>query len=342
MPRWRRRLIVAFALIALALGPFVVTSGVLAYRFNRAVERDDVLAEASALPRITVRPEYTASPWSLVAPGAGSAQNLLILGVDTRKGWTAAESRSDTIMLVHLDADRTAATVVSFPRDSYVYVPPVPGKWSGGKTKINAAYAWGGAPLVVQVVSHLTGLSVDHVIRADFAAIRAVTDAVGGVEVRIDRTVRDGRTGFVFRAGRQVLDGRRAEIYVRQRYGLPDGDFDRVRRQQQYLRALAAKVTSPAVLANPLKLNSLIMTAGGALVIDQGLDLATMAGELSGLRADDLYFTTIPSDGFVSSASGTANRLSESGCAELFTALQTDEMAEYFTRHESFSGLTGR
>ena len=350
MPRWGRVLTALLTLVLLATGSAAFATGFLAYRFNEVVGRDDVLAEAAALPAITAKPEYTGKSWFWTSPTSsgrpapvtgGAARNLLILGVDTRKGWTEAQSRSDTIMLVHVDAAGSAASVISIPRDSYVYVPPVPGRWPGGKTKINAAYAWGGAPLMTQVVSHLTGVGVDSVVRADFAAIRKVTDVVGGVDVRVARTVTDKRTGVTFKAGRQHLDGKLAEIYVRQRYGLPAGDFDRVRRQQQFLRALAEKVTSLGLLANPAKLDDFVTAAGSSLVVDARLNLAGLVRDLSGLRPDDLTFTTVPSSGFVRTAGGTANVLDPAGCVALFDALRTDTMAQYFTAHDSFAGTSG-
>ncbi|WP_239132536.1 LCP family protein [Paractinoplanes durhamensis] len=313
------------------------------------VGRDDMLGQASALPKIAKGSEYVVvtgpSTGPSALPGVGNGvevgQNFLILGVDTRSGWTQGQSRSDTIMLLHVDRNREHAGIVSFPRDSYVYIPPVAGRWNGGKTKINAAYAWGGAPLVVQVVSHLTGVNIDHVVRVDFAAVRKITDIVGGVDVTVRKTTRDGRTGFTFKAGVNHLDGKKAEIYVRQRYGLAGGDFDRVKRQQQYLHALTGKVLSMGVLTNPIRLNQLLSEAAKSLVVDQGLSLAQTARELSHLSQDDLGFTTIPSTGFVHTTAGTANRLDTNGCRALFLALRTDTMTDWFRTHKGYQAVTG-
>ncbi|BBH68097.1 transcriptional regulator [Actinoplanes sp. OR16] len=344
MPRWGKVLTSLLALAALVAGPVAIATGVIAYRFNDLIGRDDVLTEAAALPAITAKPEYQS--WIRKSAGKapkadGTARNLLILGVDTRKGWSEGQSRSDTIMLVHVDGDGSNASVVSIPRDSYVYIPPVAGKWAGGKTKVNAAYAWGGAPLVVQVVSHLTGLAIDHVVRVDFAGVRKITDTVGGVDVTIARTVHDKRTGVTFEAGEHHLDGKMAEVYVRQRYGLPNGDFDRVKRQQQYLHALASKVTSLGIVANPMKMDAFVTAIAGSLVVDSGMNLAGMVREFSGLRPADLRFTTLPSHGYVRSAAGTANKLSPQECGELFAALYTDTMDDYFSSRPSFSGTSG-
>lgn len=345
MVRWVKAVLVTLTVLAALAGAGFGASVLYAQYMGEQVGRDDILGRASALPKITEGSEYVivtgpstkpsdgTSPG--VAAGSGTGENVLVLGVDTRAGWTQGQSRSDTIMLLHVDGNRRHATVVSFPRDSYVYIPPVQGRWNGGKTKINAAYAWGGAPLVVQVISHLTGVRIDHVVRVDFAAVRKITDIVGGVDVTVRETVRDGRTGVVFKAGRNHLDGRTAEIYVRQRYGLADGDFDRVKRQQQYLHALTGKVLSMGVLTNPVRLNELLSEAAESLVVDRALDLGATVRNLAHLRQDDLSFTTIPSTGFIHTTAGTANRLDTAGCRALFLALRTDTLTTYFQTHKS-------
>jgi LCP family protein required for cell wall assembly len=343
LPRWAKFVVVTIAVLAGLAGAGFGAAVLFARHYEGEVGRDDVLGQVDALPKITEAPEYVIvnGGGRPVVPGSKGV-NYLILGVDTRASWTSEQqSRSDTIMLVHVDANRSHASVVSFPRDSYVYIPPVTGRWAGGKTKINAAYAWGGAPLVVQVVSHMTGLTVDHVVRVDFAAIRRITDIVGGVDVTVRKAVTDGRTGYRFHAGVNHLDGKRAEIYVRQRYGLAQGDFDRVKRQQQYLHALSAKVLSMGVLTNPMRMNSLLSEVAKSLVVDANLNLAGTARDLSGLRSEDLSFTTIPSTGFVRSPAGTANRLDTAGCRELFAALRTDTMTDYFHTHEGYKAVTG-
>ncbi|WP_245664917.1 LCP family protein [Actinoplanes subtropicus] len=344
MKRWAKVALVTLAVVIGLAGAGFGAAVRYAHHVEGEVGRDDILGQASALPKITEAPEYVIVNGGATTPppAAAGAENFLILGVDTRATWTPSQpSRSDTIMLVHVDANHGHASVVSIPRDSYVYVPLVPGRWSGGKTKINAAYAWGGAPLVVQVVSHLTGLTIDHVVRVDFAAVRRITDIVGGVDVTIRKAVTDGRTGYRFHAGVNHLDGKHAEIYVRQRYGLAEGDFDRVKRQQQYLHALGDKILSMGVVANPLRLNSLLTAVAKSLVVDAGLDLTATARELSALRTQDLDFATVPSTGFVHSAAGTANRLDTAGCRALFLALRDDTMADYFRGHPSYRAVTG-
>ncbi len=108
-------------------------------------------------------------------PAAGQAQNILLIGSDSRGA--VAGGRSDVIVLMHVNKDRTKVHLVHFPRDLYV---PIPGH---GKDKINAAYAYGGAPLLVRTIQDLVDVPIDHVGLIGFEGFKAMTDAVGGVKV---------------------------------------------------------------------------------------------------------------------------------------------------------------
>ena len=171
-----------------------------------------------------------------------NAVNILLMGTDRRSDvgttglgaaappWVPGAQRTDTLMLVHIDGSRRAATVVSFPRDAWVHVP------GHGMAKINAAYSYGGPSLAVATVEALTDVRIDHLAVVDWEGFREMTDAVGGVTVTVPRDRPrlgprhhlDGRSA--------PLDGQQALDYVGQRYGLPGGDLDRIRRQQDFLR----------------------------------------------------------------------------------------------------------
>jgi LCP family protein required for cell wall assembly len=232
------------------------------------------------------------------------AENILLIGSDSRAGVqttgragnASARSpigqRSDTIMLVHLAANRRAACVVSIPRDSWV---PIPGH---GSAKINAAYAYGGPALLIRTVEQLTGVRVDHFAAVDFAGFRAMTDAVGGVDVRLARgfTAR----GYRFHAGVNHIDGGRALAFVRERYALPRGDFDRIDDQHKYLRAMAAKAMSKRMLTQPVALAHLLDAVTRSISVDSSMSsgqLRSLALSLRGLRGGDLHFLTVPVKG---------------------------------------------
>ena len=137
-------------------------------------------------------------------------------------------------MIARLAEDGQSAAVVSIPRDSWVDIP------GHGKNKINAAYAFGGPSLLIRTVENLTELHVDHFAVIDFAGFQAVVDSVGGIDVGISAAT--SNEGVHFHQGVNHLDGTQALAYVRQRYGLVDGDLDRAQRQQNAMRAVLTKV----------------------------------------------------------------------------------------------------
>ena len=172
-------------------------------------------------------------------PPASDGETFLLVGTDSRSDLpttgTAARAassgdRSDVLMIARLAEDGQSAAVVSIPRDSWVDIP------GHGRNKINAAYAFGGPSLLIRTVENLTGLHVDHFAVIDFAGFQAVVDSVGGIDVGISAAT--SNEGVRFHQGVNHLDGAQALAYVRQRYGLADGDLDRAQRQQNAMRAV--------------------------------------------------------------------------------------------------------
>jgi LCP family protein required for cell wall assembly len=158
----------------------------------------------------------------------------------------ATGNRSDVIMVLHVSEDGTKAQLVSIPRDSYVEVP------GHGRTKINAAFSYGGPSLLAATVEKATGLYITHMAVVDFHGFKGISNAIGGVQVYVKDEIKDPHTGQVaWRQGWQTIKGDDALTYVRTRYGLPRGDFDRVQRHQNFLRAVMQRTQSMSVLANP-------------------------------------------------------------------------------------------
>jgi LCP family protein required for cell wall assembly len=243
-----------------------------------------------------------------VATGeAASAMNFLLLGSDTRGATSSsianiAGQRSDTIVIVHVPANRTHLSVMSIPRDSWLSIP------GHGEAKINSALAFGGVPLAVQTVEGVIGARIDHVAVVDFAGFRAVTDALGGVD--IDNPIAFDSyhmEGHSFPQGAQHLDGTQALAFARERYAFKDGDFQRVRNQQLLISALLSGLMHKSVLANPVTMAALITAVQPHLAVDDGLtsgSLAALGAELSQLRSDDVTFFTVPTTGTGTSADG--------------------------------------
>ncbi len=228
-------------------------------------------------------------------PVAGDAMNLLLLGSDSRisagrpQDWQSGAQRTDAIMVLHIPADRKSAQVISIPRDSWVSVP---GK---GYNKINSGFSFGGPSLMVRTVESLTGVRIDHVVIIDFTGFQKITDALGGVRICVPKRVSD-RIGDIG-AGCQVMDGETALQYVRQRKTLANGDFDRVRRQQNWIRQVVKKLNSKGTLTNPFTLNSALDALTSATATDNGFTIDLMSDialSYQGVSASNVQFFTAP------------------------------------------------
>lgn len=273
----------------------------------------------------------------------GKSVNILVAGVDDGQGtdlremlesgdWQPGTFRSDTIMVLHLTADRSQAQIVSIPRDSYV---PVEGL---GKTKINAAFSMGGPELMAKTVENYAGIYLDHIMVVDLEGFRGITDTVGGVDVYVPTTVYDTeRGGKEWTQGNHHLDGEDALSYVRQRYGLPGGDFDRIQRQQNFLRALLKKTASAGTLANPLKVSGLVGDLSDLIVVDSKLTSGKMRSLALGsrnLRARDFRFATVPYTGTPTIDGQSVVTLDDAETRAMFRALAKDSFEAYLGDHD--------
>jgi LCP family protein required for cell wall assembly len=254
-------------------------------------------------------------------------RNFLVIGSDARPGDTA--SRSDVIIVAHVDRANSRVDLIHFPRDLYV---PIPGR---GRDKINAAYAYGGAPLLVETLQGLLGVRIDHVAKIDFEGFKRLTDAVGGVRVWAEEASSGtGNAGpVVIEEGWNELDGTEALAFVRERYELSQGDISRGRRQQAFLKALMLETLQPEVVANPLRLNDVVDAATANTVLDEDFDTREILSQilsLRGVRGDDIHFVTAPWSGFGRSPAGASIvTVNEAGMRRLAKALRSDAMADY-------------
>lgn len=268
----------------------------------------------------------------------GKAENILLIGVDDPTGngglfddlasgsWTPGKFRSDAIMLLHIAADRKSAQVVSIPRDSFVDVP------DRGRTKINAAFSDGGPEELAEVVESLTDVYVDHAMVIDFEDFGDMTTALGGVDVVIPETVTDTQNNVTWEKGPTRLQGDRAVLYVRQRYGLPRGDFDRVQRQQNILRAMLEKVASAGTLANPLRVTNLVDELKDFIAVDQEFtpsQMRSLAISSRGLRPGSMRFVTVPVTGTPTIDGASVVTLDLDKTHDLFDALERDRFEDW-------------
>lgn len=242
-------------------------------------------------------PDETNRPEQTVVEGK-SAINFLLVGTDSRDEpgadslLNALGDRSDTIMVVHVPADRSGIQVMSIMRDSWVEIP------GHGMNKINAALAFGGMPLLVQTVEGLLDTRIDHVGVLGLEGFKGITDAVGGVTVNNPTAFSSG--GHEFAAGEITLQGDAALAYVRSRYAFTDGDYSRVANQQRYLKALLSTTLSRGTLTDPGKVLTLVDAVTNNLATDAGVDqelILGLAPELANLRGSDVVTFTMPTFG---------------------------------------------
>ncbi|WP_405582330.1 LCP family protein [Streptomyces sp. NBC_01190] len=280
---------------------------------------------------------------ALPPPSKDGSETFLLVGLDARSDlpttgkdakapeWKPGAQRSDTMMLVHLPADHSHAYVVSLPRDSWVSIP------GHGQAKLNAAFSWGGPPLLIDTVQRLTRVKIDHLAVIDWSGFKKLTDAVGGVDITVDKTVsRLHGPGGVWTAGTHHMDGGEALDYVRERYGLPNGDLDRTHRQQNFLRAVLAKMLSGGTFSNPLKLKRTLDQVTSVVSVDDQLsngDLRGLVWDLRNVRSSDMAFMNAPVAGFDTIRKQSVVLLDTNASGELWEAMRNDTMTDFVATH---------
>jgi LCP family protein required for cell wall assembly len=281
-----RRVLISVGILGLVLA--VVIGGGAWFLTERYAGNIDRVSDVFAGLDEDARPD---APTPAVEAGDDPVTFLLV-GSDTREGTAEGEdpgARSDAIMIARFSGDRKHAQLVSIPRDSWVDIP------GHGKNKINASYAFGGPSLLIQTVEQLTQVRIDHYVAIDFDGIIQVTDDLGGVDVVVAETTRNGP--YTFEAGVNHLDGEKARWYLAQRYRLAGGDFDRVKRQQQYLRAMFGKLFSSNTFKNPGRLDGALRAVTSAVSVDDTLgngDLVKLAISMRDVTPADVGYFTAP------------------------------------------------
>ncbi|WP_436778315.1 LCP family protein [Yinghuangia sp. YIM S09857] len=275
-------------------------------------------------------------------PPRGKGLNFVLVGLDSRSDmpttgrdakaplWQEGAQRSDATMLLHLSADRSQAYIVSIPRDSWVTVP------GRGDAKINAAFSWGGPPLLIDTVQRLTDVRVDHFAAIDWEGFKKLTDALGGVDIVVDEEIPPGEDGRAWPVGKHHMDGAEALAYVRERKGLPRGDLDRVERQQEFMRAVMQKLLAGGLLDDPLDLPDLLDALTASISVDDRMsngDLRDLVWGLRNLRGDDVKFMTAPISELRNIAGQDAAVLAPEQSEFLWENLRADTMDVYLRRY---------
>jgi anionic cell wall polymer biosynthesis LytR-Cps2A-Psr (LCP) family protein len=300
--------------------------------------------------------------------------NILLAGIDPRDDSQAP--RSDSIIVAHVPATMDRVFLFSIPRDLYVPIPPFAKTGFGGTTaKINSAMSYGsdagdgthdvkqGFQLLAETVSGFTGIDAfDAGAIINFGGFKKIVEAMGGVTMTIDQSVRsehlqpDGKprpksagclnggcdhpyTGpqKVYKKGTYHLQAWEALDYVRQRYGLPNGDYDRQRHQQQFIKAMAEQAMSKDVVTDPGKLLGVLDAAGDSLTFDGGGNSILDWGlALSGIDTDDMTLVKLPGGGVYDGGRYLGEQLDPT-TADFFRAVEEDRVAAFLLDHPKYS-----
>ncbi len=267
---------------------------------------------------------------STFGQAADGATDILLVGSDSRsdaegnaltpdeinmlRAGDEENDNTDTIMVIRIPNDGSSATAVSIPRDTYIHDA------KNGNMKINGVYGTyknekkaelsqkggiegaklekeskeAGQRALMDTVSNLSGIKIEHYAEVGLLGFVLLTDAVGGVDVCLNEAVDDEFSGAKFKAGRQTLNGPDALSFVRQRHGLPRGDLDRVVRQQVFMASIVNKVLSSGTLSSPSKFADLSEAVRRSVKLDANLDPAQFAVQMQNLAGGNVQFSTIP------------------------------------------------
>ncbi|MDG4764029.1 LCP family protein [Solwaraspora sp. WMMD406] len=353
-PVWAVLAVILGSLLMASSAAAIVGSRLLIERYTGDIQQQNLLAGAAKV----TEPERE--------PLEGPI-TMLLLGVDER-GSNPGDMRSDTIIILHVPATHDQAYLVSVPRDTWVEVPAFePSGYEGGESKITDAFRSGsrdgagragGAQLVALTLKELTGIEFDGAAIIDFSGFRDVIDALGGVRMCVDQRVKsqhmrlvDGKPTWLAEArqagggkelwheeGCKRMAGWEALDYSRQRYGLPNGDYDRQRHQRQLIKAMISQASSRGVLTNPARLDEVITAAGKAFVLDTGgTPIADFIFTLRGITANDLVLVKTNNGEFNSAgfSSTAAERLTPESLAML-ASIGAGTLDDFLLAHPEF------
>jgi LCP family protein required for cell wall assembly len=326
-PRWGRIALVAVAALAALALLGAGGTWIYVHKLDGNIGRTDPFSQITG-----GRPAKTVD----------GSLNILMVGSDSRDPDAdvdkSSEWRADTVIVMHIPASHDKAYLVSLPRDLYVPVPDSPSAdcSNAERHKINASFAFGGLPLAVRTVECFTDLRIDHVMAIDFAGFKEVTDALGGVDLNVEQTIKSIHSPFrTYKKGLNHMTGSEALDYIRQRKQFADGDFARMRHQQEFLKALMDKAASTGTLTNPGKLNGFLNAVTNAVTVDESFSVVDMALQFRSLRGQNLQFLTSPTDGSQTIDGESVVVSDKAKALSMYQAMAQDKMADWVTANPS-------
>jgi anionic cell wall polymer biosynthesis LytR-Cps2A-Psr (LCP) family protein len=327
-------------------------------------------AAAPATVASSAAPSLSADPSAAPAPSPGAdiegPLDLVILGVDTRVSIPDWEPHSDAIMLLHVEPGLRSAYLYSLPRDLRVTMPKfAPAGFGGGTYKLTEAMSRGsrvpgtkatsvpqGYELLTRTLSGYTGIKQFQAgAILNFGGLDKLVDKLGGIDLTVDETVKshhrkpDGslrplKPGGgdylgpqkVYPPGNRHLTGWEAIDYARQRYGLPNGDYDRQRHQRQMIKAVLTKARAQGLGSDPAKLQGLIDALGKSLVYVGGRTPLEYAYALRDLDPAKITMVELPGASVSSGGTYRGEQLTAEGRAFL-KAVAQDQPARFLAAH---------
>ena len=311
-----------------APAPPATTGGSPAPTHSPAVDDPTTQAPITQAPS----PDDAPTTTDAETPSPQGPVNLLLVGSDSRDP-ASVTGNADSIVLVHLPADRSSLGLVSFSRDMWVSVP------GAGEAKINAALPIGGVPLLTETVSELLGgLDVDHTVQVSMDALPELTGWLDGIEVvnqHPSEIVDSAGRRVVFEQGPIRLEADEVLHYARQRQGMPHGDLDRAERQRAVLVALMDRLQGRLAEDRAALLEVLPLVRDAVhLDGDTGLeDLLALVPLMVDLDREDTYSLMVPISGFDTIGGQSVNIVDRGRTAALGQALRDDDLAGYVARH---------
>ncbi|MFS0717656.1 LCP family protein [Arthrobacter sp. 1P04PC] len=329
----RRRRILLIAAAALLVAVLAVAAILLG-----RPQPEPVRPAAQPTPTPSASPTPTPSPTSTPEPPATDL-NLLIIGSDSRGNARAdavagapSDQRGDALIFVHLPADRQHVYGISIMRDLWVDIP------DHGQAKVNAALELGGIDLQTRTVEALLQTHIDHTVMADFEGFAALADAVGGIDVDVTLPFTSTlESGHTFTPGINHLTGPQALDFVRERKAFADGDYQRVRDQQTFLKAVLAKAVGGGALADRATARAFVTGVLPHVSVTPGLTLDTLerlSYSMRGTPPGNAAFFTLPTAGIGTSTDGQSIVLQDpAATAEVAAALAAGTLPDYIAAH---------
>ena len=329
--RWAQVLVVVGTLVAILAGGAYSVVFTLSQRYDHALPKADLLDPAARATR----------PADLGHRKITGPLNFLLLGSDARIGKPSDGQRSDTIIILHIPAGMDRAYLISIPRDLRVHIPADPDQnFEGSTEKINGAFNYGGGgiggyQLVSKTITELTGVRFDGAAIIDFTGFKSVVTLLGGIDMCVDQVTKSIHTHWTYQPGCQHMDAAHALDYVRQRELLPDGDYDRQRHQQQFLRAIFQEARKQGFQRNPLRLDRLIRSVEGSLVVDtNGIPVADLVLALANVTPASTVGIRLPS--YPQMIGGYSYVLPYDQVDSLYQAIVSDSLDSWVTENPTW------